>query len=293
MARIAIVGCGFVGRAWAIAFARGGHEVALWDEDRSAPAKAIDFVRTMLPELDANDLLNGRKPPEILSLLRPEAELAAALTEVSHVQENVPEKVEVKRSVFARLDEMAPGTAVLASSTSAILASRFTESLRGRDRCLVAHPINPPYLIPATEIVPAPWTAASTIARTRELLLSCGQSPLVLKQEVDGFLVNRLQGVLLEEAFRIVHDGFASVEDVDIAIRDGLALRWAFMGPFETIDLNAPGGVRDYVHRYQSIYANLFPQMQRRVDWAGSVMETVERERRLRLPESDLPQRQI
>ena len=293
MARIAIIGCGFVGRAWAIAFTRGGHEVALWDEDRSAPAKAIDFVRTMAPELDKSDLLGGRKPAEILSLLRPEADLEAAVANVSHVQENVPEKVDVKRLVFAQLDQLTPRDAVLASSTSAILSSRFTEQLAGRDRCLVAHPINPPYLIPATEIVPAPWTSTVTVERTRELMLSCGQSPLVLKQEVDGFLVNRLQGAILEEAFRIVADGFAGVEDVDIAIRDGLALRWAFMGLFETIDLNAPGGVRDYVHRYQGIYEALFPQMQRRVDWAGKVMETVERERRQRLAESDLPKRQV
>ncbi|TIL77926.1 MAG: 3-hydroxyacyl-CoA dehydrogenase, partial [Mesorhizobium sp.] len=93
---------------------------------------------------------------------------------------------------------------------------------------------------------------------------------------LDGFIMNRLQGALLEEAFRLVADGYASVEDVDIGIRDGLALRWSFMGPFETIDLNAPGGVRDYIERYQSIYANIFPQMLRRVDWAGEVIETVE-----------------
>ena len=94
-----------------------------------------------------------------------------------------------------------------------------------------------------------------------------------MKKEIDGFVMNRMQGALLEEAFRLVADGYASVEDVDIGIRDGLALRWSFMGPFETIDLNAPGGVRDYAERYQRIYANIFPQMQRRVDWAGPVMD--------------------
>jgi 3-hydroxyacyl-CoA dehydrogenase len=105
--------------------------------------------------------------------------------------------------------------------------------------------------------------------------------------------MNRLQGALLEEAFRLVADGYASIEDVDIGLREGLALRWSFMGPFETIDLNAPGGVRDYVRRYQQIYERLFPTMQRRVDWAGSVIETIERNRRARLPEADLQRRQI
>jgi 3-hydroxyacyl-CoA dehydrogenase len=292
MARVAVVGSGFVGRAWAIAFARGGHEVALWDGDTAAPARAIDFVRSVLPDLERSDLLNGRKPAEILSLIRPEAELAAAVGDVVHVQENVPEKVEVKRAVFADLDRLAPPDAVLASSTSAILPSAFTEQLAGRARCLVAHPINPPYLIPSTEIVPAPWTSPETVERTRLLMLSAGQSPIVMARELDGFVVNRLQGALLEEAFRLVADGYASVEDVDIALRDGLALRWSFMGPFETIDLNAPGGIRDYILRYQGIYSNLFPQMQRRVDWAGDVLPVVEGQRRQRLPEADLGKRQ-
>jgi 3-hydroxyacyl-CoA dehydrogenase len=105
--------------------------------------------------------------------------------------------------------------------------------------------------------------------------------------------MNRMQGALLEEAFRLVADGYASVEDVDIGIRDGLALRWSFMGPFETIDLNAPGGVRDYCERYQGIYSNIFPQMQRRVDWAGEVMDTIEPDRRKLLPADKLQDRQV
>ena len=104
-----------------------------------------------------------------------------------------------------------------------------------------------------------------------------------MKREIDGFVMNRLQGALLEEAFRLVAEGYAGVEDIDVGIRDGLALRWSFMGPFETIDLNAPGGVRDYAERYQSIYSGIFPSTQWRVDWSGPVMETVEAERRERL----------
>ena len=82
-------------------------------------------------------------------------------------------------------------------------------------------------------------------------MAAAGQAPIVMKRELDGFVMNRMQGALLEEAFRLVADGYASVEDVDVGLREGLALRWSFMGPFETIDLNAPGGVRDYVERYQ------------------------------------------
>jgi 3-hydroxyacyl-CoA dehydrogenase len=113
-----------------------------------------------------------------------------------------------------------------------------------------------------------------------------------MQRELDGFIMNRLQGALLEEAFRLVADGYASVEDIDIGIRDGLALRWSFMGPFETMDLNAPGGVRDYAARYQGIYENLFAQMQRRVNWSGEVMGQVEAERRALLPAEQLQKRQ-
>jgi len=292
MAKVAIIGSGFIGRAWAITFARGDHDVALWDADKEAPARALDFIGVVLPDLEANDLLNGRSPAEMLAGMTIEDDLAAALAGTVHVQENTPEELEMKRAVFAHLDAAAPADAVLASSSSAILPSLFTESLAGRSRCLVVHPINPPYLIPAAEVVPAPWTSPEVVERTRDLLVSVGQAPIVMKRELDGFIMNRMQGALLEEAFRLVADGYASVEDVDTGIREGLALRWSFMGPFETIDLNAPGGVRDYVVRYQGIYENLFPQMQRRVDWAGPVLETVERERRQRLPEADLVKRQ-
>jgi 3-hydroxyacyl-CoA dehydrogenase len=293
MAKIAIVGSGFIGRAWAITFARGGHDVALWDEDSGAPARALSFIAEVLPDLERNHLLNGRTPAETVSRIRPEADLSAALADAIHVQENAPEQVDLKKQVFAKLDALAPRDAVLASSSSAILPSLFTEGLPGRRRCLVVHPINPPYLIPAAEVVPAPWTSPEVVERTRALLVSAGQAPIVMKRELDGFVMNRMQGALLEEAFRLVADGYATVEDIDTGLRDGLALRWSFMGPFETIDLNAPGGVRDYVTRYQGIYEKLFPQMQRRVDWAGEVLQTVERERRVRLAESDLVERQM
>ena len=118
----------------------------------------------------------------------------------------------------------------------------------------------------------------------------CGQAPLVMKREIDGFIMNRMQGALLEEAFRLVADGVAGIEDIDVGLREGLALRWSFMGPFETIDLNAPGGVRDYAERYQNIYERIFPSVQRRVDWSGPVMDDIEADRRKRLG-ADQPRR--
>lgn len=290
--RIAIVGAGLIGRAWAISFARAGAEVRLWDQHAPTSAAAMDFIAAILPELERNGLLNDA-PAAVLARCSVAPSLAEALKGAAHIQENTPEVLATKIEVFRELDRLAEPDAVIASSTSALLPSRFTEGLTGRARCLVVHPINPPYLIPAAEVVPAPWTSDESMERTHALLVAAGHAPLVMKKELDGFIMNRLQGALLEEAFRLVADGYASIEDVDTGIKDGLALRWSFMGPFETIDLNAPGGIRDYVNRYQSIYSNIFPQMQRRVDWAGEVMDRIEPARRALLPADRMKQRHV
>jgi 3-hydroxyacyl-CoA dehydrogenase len=167
-----------------------------------------------------------------------------------HVQESGPETLEAKLATFAALDAAAPAACVLASSTSAIVASKFTETLAGRARCIVAHPVNPPHLVPVVELCGAPWTSDATKARAREVMASIGQVPIDVKREIDGFVLNRLQVALLTEAFRLVQDGVVSPQDLDHTIADGLGLRWAFMGPFETIELNAPAGIADYCERY-------------------------------------------
>ncbi len=292
MSKFAVVGAGFIGRAWAISFARAGHMVALWDQDETAPGKALAYIDALLPELAALDLLNENSAADVRGRMRGVASLEEALADADYVQENTPEDLVVKRAIFARLDAGAPAGAILASSTSAILPSAFTESLAGRARCIVVHPLNPPYLIPAAEVVPAPWTEPAVVARTADILRAAGHAPIVMRRELDGFVMNRLQGALLEEAFRLVAAGYASVEDIDIGLREGLALRWSFMGPFETIDLNAPGGVRDYVERYGGLYQHLYSTMQGRADWNGPVLDTIEAERRKRLPSAGLAKRQ-
>ena len=291
MAKVAVVGSGFIGRAWAISFARAGHEVALADADPAAPQAAIDYIESVLPELEQNDLLRGASADELAARLHPVADYAEALSGAIYVQENTPEVLEIKRAVFTELDELAEPNCLLASSTSGILPSAFTEDLKGRARCAVAHPINPPYLVPAVEVVPAPWTAPETVARVADFLLAAGQAPIVMKREVNGFIMNRMQGALLDEAFRLVADGYASVEDVDIGISQGIALRWSFIGPFETIDLNAPAGVRDYVERYAPLYRQILGSMHE-VDWAGPVLDEIEAQRRRRLSAEGLAERQ-
>ncbi len=288
MSNIAVIGCGLIGRAWAISFARAGHAVHLWDQQAGAGEAAIGYIRALLPDLQANGLLRGAAPAEVIARITVAADLAQALAGAVHVQENTPEDLDLKRKVFATLDAAAGPDTVIASSTSALLPSKFTQGLPGARRCLVVHPINPPYLIPAAEVVPAPWTDPAVVERTAELLRAAGHAPIVMKRELDGFEMNRMQGALLNEAFRLVAEGYASPEDVDIGIRDGLALRWSFMGPFETIDLNAPAGVRDYVERYAAMYADM---AQGQVDWTGQVLNRIEADRRAALPLDKLGER--
>jgi L-gulonate 3-dehydrogenase len=121
------------------------------------------------------------------------------------------------------------------------VASRFTEDLPGRDRCLIAHPVNPPHVVPIVELCGAPWTSPDVIKRAREIYDSVGQVPVEVKKEIDGFILNRMQAVLVAEALRLVGQGYCTAEDLDKTIAHGLGLRWAFMGPFETIELNALG----------------------------------------------------
>jgi len=127
MTNVAVIGTGFVGRAWAITFARAGHRVSLWDADGDAPQRAVDFIGTVLPDLEANDLLNGRAPADVLADIAIVDDLGGALDGAAYVQECTPEDVEMKKAVFSKLDALAGRETILASSTSAILPSLFTE----------------------------------------------------------------------------------------------------------------------------------------------------------------------
>jgi L-gulonate 3-dehydrogenase len=255
MPRIAIIGSGLIGRAWAMVFARAGWNVAMYDAVGGAADKALALVAEGLDELAKHGLVTD--PKGSAARVRAAKSVADALEGASFVQENVPETVDAKRSIFAELDALAAPDAILASSTSAIVASLFTENLKGRARCLVAHPVNPPHLVPIVELVGAPWTAPETIARAKEVYESVHQVPIVVRQEIEGFILNRLQGALLAEAFRLVGEGYVSPQDLDKTIKDGLGLRWSFMGPFATIELNAPGGIADYCARYTGFYKRL------------------------------------
>src|ERR671913_1035688 len=252
MPTVAIVGAGLIGRSWAIVFARAGWEVRLTDPSAEAFAAAPRLIREGLDELAGYNLVdNAAEAASRVSVAGPLNEAAAG---VDLVQENGPERVEDKRRIFAELDQAAPADAVLASSTSAIVASKFTEGLAGRARCLVAHPVNPPHLVPIVELCGAPWTSPEIVARARGIYEAVGQAAITVNRESEGFVLNRLQVALLAEAFRLVGEGVVAPQDLDKTLADGLGLRWSFMGPFQTIELNAPGGFPDYCARYGDFF---------------------------------------
>jgi L-gulonate 3-dehydrogenase len=252
MPRVALIGAGLVGRSWAMVFARSGWEAVLFDPVAGVTEQALGLIGDGLDDQARHGLVSD--PKAVLARISTASSLASALASCDYVQESGPENVDAKQAIWVHLDKLTPAGVVIASSTSAITASRFSETLPGRARCLVGHPVNPPHLIPLVEISPAPWTSADAVARARTVYSQIGQEPIVVKKEIDGFILNRLQGAVLNEALRLVGEGYVSAADLDKTVKDGLGLRWSFMGPFETIELNAPAGIPDYCARFEGMY---------------------------------------
>ena len=260
-----IVGAGLIGRSWANIFARAGWHVRVWDPLAEQRAAATDQIARSLQDLARHGLVDD--PDAAARRVEVVGQLADAVQGTEYVQESGPENLETKLATFAQLDAAAAPSTILASSTSAIVASLFTEKLTGRARCLVAHPVNPPHVVPVVEVCGAPWTSPETIERARKILGEIGQAPIEVKREIDGFILNRLQVALLTEAFKLVQEGYVTPQDLDRTIADGLGLRWSFMGPFETIELNAPGGIADYCARYTPWFRRYMADLPPRSVW--------------------------
>lgn len=290
MEKVAIIGSGLIGRAWAMVFARAGHSVKLYDAAPGAAEKALALIREGLQELKDFGLI-AESADVVTKRVTAAATLADAVRDADYVQENTSEKLDVKREVYRQLDEAAPAHCILASSTSTIQTSRFSEGLKGRHRCIVAHPVNPPHIVPIVEISPAPWTSPQVVAKTRALHEKVGQVAITVKKEVEGFILNRLQAALLLESWRLVKEDYVSAEDLDKCIRDGLGLRWSFMGPFETIDLNAPGGVPDYAKRYGPVLHGMMSNVKNE-PWSDALIAKVDGERRALMPQEKHAERE-
>lgn len=289
MERVALIGGGLIGQAWAIVFSRAGHEVMMYDASPVTIEHAQTNIASRLDDLARFNLIDD--PKAVLGRIGYAIRLGDAVAGADYVQESVPERLEVKREVYDELDRSIGKETIVGSSTSGIPASAFTENLACRSRCLVAHPINPPYVTPLVELCPAPWTDKAVVDRTHDLMTRVGQAPIRVKKEVPGFIANRLQGALLIMAMKLVEQGYASAEDIDIAIKDGIGLRWSFMGPLETIDLNAPGGIADYMARYGPLYEEIEQSSMTPLVWSEALAGHMEASRRKALPLDQLGER--
>ncbi|MBY5929243.1 3-hydroxyacyl-CoA dehydrogenase [Halomonas denitrificans] len=287
---IGVVGAGLIGRAWAIVFARAELPVTLFDVDAEALDRASAAIQQSLTDLADAGLIDD--PVAIMARIRFDSHLVSAMQDAIYIQECGPEDVTAKRQIYRDLEAVVSSDCLLASSTSGIAASRFTDHLEHPQRCLVAHPVNPPYLIPLVEVVPTPATSEQSVQRAMALMEQARQVPILVHQEVAGFVLNRLQGALLNEALRLFRDGVVSAEDLDKTMKHGLGLRWSFMGPFETIDLNAPAGIADYGKRYGPLYRDIDRERGQEDPWLDATLEALDEQRRALLPTHELGERQ-
>lgn len=287
---VGIVGAGLVGAGWAIAFARAGLTVRVFDADPRTADQVIPWATQQLSALRNHGLLD-ESPDAVVRRLTCVGSLEEAVSGADYVQESVLERTAVKRKLLEDIDAVADDKVIIGSSSSGIPASAFSSGLRISSRVLVAHPVNPPYLVPVVELVPSPDTSEDTVKFVDRLMVGIGQSVVHVRREIEGFVLNRLQAALLREAWALHREGVASCEDIDKTVRDGLGWRWSFMGPFETIDLNAPGGVADYANRLGPLYHSIAQSRADEGPWDDELIAQVERDRRRHLRAEDLAAR--
>ncbi|WP_158540190.1 3-hydroxyacyl-CoA dehydrogenase NAD-binding domain-containing protein [Rhodosalinus halophilus] len=272
---VALIGLGTIGEGWGLAFASAGHPLRLHDADTTRAMQAAERI--------------GREVAGARVEVR--ADLAEAVAGVAHVQESIAETIDAKTALFAELGRLAPPSAVLASSSSALLPSAIFAGLDGAERALVAHPFNPPHVMRAVEIVPSPRTSEATIARAADLLSGIGQVPLVVRKEVPGYVMNRLQAAVVGEAMHLVAEGVVSPEELDRAFPAALGWRWGVMGPFETMDLNAEQGFEAYVDRFGASYQQLTRTLCVDAPWTPEAVAAVAEARRRAVPRAALQER--
>ncbi len=245
--RAACIGGGTIGGGWAARFALNGIDVSICDPDPDAERKAgamLENAERAFARLFGSD----RPAPGALRFAR---SIAEAVDGAGFVQESVPERLDLKREVFAEIDAAAPAGSVVASSTSGLLPSDMQRGLTHPGRLLVGHPFNPVYLLPLVEIVAGRETDPEVVERAAGFYAGIGMKPVVVRKEVDAFIGDRLQEALWREALWLVHDGVATVEEIDDVMRYSFGLRWAQMGVFQTYRLaGGEAGMRHFLEQF-------------------------------------------
>ena len=259
--KIACVGAGLIGQGWATLFSSAGFEVILQDVSESILEESIRGIRSILMFLEANNLLKQGRTDTVLGRIKTCKDIRDAVCQADYVQESVPDSYEIKKQVFKEMDGAAPNHAILASSSSGLLMTEIQKATKRPQRCVLVHPVLPVYLIPLVEIVGGEHTSRETVMAAYDFMKKLGKIPALLKREVPGYIINRLQAALLREAIDLVDKDVASAEDVDKAFCMGIGLRDPIIGPFLRIHL-AGGGVERFIENYSQSYRNRWETME-------------------------------
>ena len=250
---ITIIGAGLIGQGWATVFSSRGYALRLHDRDESVLEKALGQIKLNLLFLEANDLLKAGQADTALKQIKVTGNLAEAVSDADYIQEAVFDDYEVKKRIFTDLDAQAPKTAILASSTSGLLMTEIQKVVTEPERCVLAHPYLPVHLMPLVEVVGGAQTSPEALATTFSLMENIGKTPVLLKKEVPGYIVNRLQSALLREAIDLVDSGVADAEQVDRAFCISAGLRGPLIGPLLRAYL-AGDGIERFIENYSRSY---------------------------------------
>lgn len=239
--RVAVVGTGVIGASWAAYFLSRGLDVSATDPSPGAEERMREAVKRHWPSLEKLGLVAGASMEKLVFF----TELESALQGADFVQENGPEREDLKMDLFRRMDAALPPDVILASSSSGLLMSRVQSACKHPERVLLGHPFNPPHMIPLVEVIGGERTSPKAVEHAMAFYAAIGKRPIHPRKEVKGHIANRLQAALWREAFHLVEQGVATVSDIDTAIAYGPGLRWALMGPFVNLHLSGgEGGIR-------------------------------------------------
>lgn len=236
--RVAVVATGVIGASWAAFFLARGLDVEAHDSAPGAEPRLRDAVARHWTALQAQGLAPGAHPDR----LRFHARLEEAVAHADFVQENGPERLDAKADLLRQIDAAAPVQAIVASSTSGLSITALQAQCAHPERVVLAHPFNPPHMVPLVEVGGGDKTSPQAVARALEFYAALGKRPIHVRREIPGHIANRLQAALWREAFHLVNEGVASVGDIDTAIAHGPGLRWALMGPFLNLHLSGGDG---------------------------------------------------
>lgn len=285
--RVVILGAGSIGVSFAAVFSDAGFAVTLAEPDPERRGAARAGIAAQQAAIALAGLM--RNAGGAVTVL-PDA--SSVLADAHLVIEAGPERLEVKQAIFAGLLVGCGPDAVIATASSAITMSQILPDPADQARCLVAHPVNPPAVLRLIELVPAPATLPATMTRATDLFDAAGFAAITLGHEIEGFVLNRLQGAVLREAYRLVAEGVTDSAGVDAVMRLGLGPRWALSGPFETAELNTPGGIRAHAERMGPAYRRMgAARGEVGMDWPAALVARVDDERRRVISLDDLPAR--